>query len=61
MKMKIIPCKHMFKKPDCYFCLEFEHEKYCYGILYYLRKLKYLPGRIIDFIKNIFDRRERPF
>lgn len=62
--MKILPCKHIFCKPEkspCVHCVEIGNNKYCYGILNIFRELKYLPGEIINFIKNIFKDKDIPF
>ena len=51
--MKILPCKNIFKKSGyaCFVCDFFGEEKYCYGLLYYIRLLKYLLAKIIYKIK----------
>jgi hypothetical protein len=62
--MKIFPCKYIFCKPEkmpCIHCVEFWNNQYCYGILYIFIKLRYLPGKIINYIKNILNKENFPF
>lgn len=62
--MKILPCKYIFYKPEktpCHCCTEIGNDKFCYGILNVFRKLRYLPGEIINYIKNIFNKDDFPF
>jgi hypothetical protein len=57
-KLKILPCKEVFKKPEesnCYTCSMLGDDNYCYGLLNFFRNLRFVPGDIIRYIKNLFD------